>query len=167
MEILFQNTFIKTKALIKECNKFVLFRRSKNVLTHCAMLSLFLWSCYEWVFLNILNTFGLVFPIIWVGFIGMLYGRLNRISLNRMQELGNENVKIVYEFTKECIRLVNGDSSRNIDYGTIKKCYLTKNYIFLYSKTAHLFHVLSRDGYTIGNEERLLNFLKQKGIKIA
>ena len=60
--------------------------------------------------------------------------------------------------------MFNG-SQYQIYYDTIKRSYLTQNYILLHSK-ANILYTFKKEGFSIGGVESFLTFLRNKGIKI-
>ena len=166
MEILFINSFIKTEEWIKEVNKYAFVKRPISVFLHLLIFLAFCWGVYKLLFLHIIDILFLFIPIWWVLLIILLYFKANKTTLKRSKEIHGDNSEVVSEVTKDCIKQVHSNGSQyQICYDNIKIGYTTQNYILLHSK-ANVIYTFSKNGFSVGNEEEFLKFLRNKGIKI-
>ena len=166
MEILFKNTYTKTEEWIKEINKYTFFKRPIFLVLYLLCFLALCFGVYKILFLHIIDILLLFVPIWWVILVLLLYFKTNKNTLNRNRELYGENAEVVSEITKESIKQVHSNGTQyHIYYDTIKKGYQTKNYILLHSK-ANILYTFKKDGFSVGNEEEFLMFLRNKGIKI-
>ena len=166
MEILFKNSFIKTEEWIKEVNRYMFFKRPRFVV--CLVLCLLVLSLgiYKLLFLHIFDILFLVVPICWFTVTPLLYFKTNTITAKRINEIYGNNFEVVYEVTKDGIKQTNSNGAQQqIYYDIIKKGYQTRNYILLHSK-ANILYAFKKDGFSIGDADGFLTFLRNKGIKI-
>ena len=166
MEVLFKNSFAKTEDWIKECNKYSLFRRPIFIVFHILSILALCFGIYKVLFLHIIDILLLFIPIWWFFVILMLYFRMNKITLKRNQEIYGNNGEVISEVTQDSIKQIHSNGSQyQIYYDTIKRGYLTQNYILLHSK-ANILYTFKKEGFSIGDVESFLIFLRNKGIKI-
>lgn len=166
MEILFKNSFIKTEEWIKECNKYVLFCRPIFLVFHILSALVLCLGIYKVLFLHIFDMLLLFIPIWWFFLIFVLYFRINKITIKRNQEMYGNDFEVVYEVTKDGIKRTHSNGAQQqIYYDIIKKGYQTQNYILLHSK-ANILYTFKKDGFSIGDADSFLTFLRNKGIKI-
>ena len=166
MEILFKNSFVKTEDWIKECNHYSLFRRPLFVAFHILSILVLCFGIYKILFLHLIDIVILFIPIWWFFVVFVLYFRMNKITLKRNQEIYGNNGEVVSEVTKDSIKQIHSNGSQyQIYYDTIKKVHITKKYILLHSK-ANILYTFKKDGFSVGNEEEFLMFLRNKGIRI-
>jgi len=166
MEILFKNSFAKTEDWIKECNKYSLFRRPIFIVFHILSILVLCFGIYKVLFLHIIDIMLLFIPIWWFFVIFVLYFRMNKITLKRNQEIYGNNGEVISEVTQDGIKQIHSNGSQyQIYYDTIKRGYLTQNYILLHSK-ANILYTFKKEGFSIGDVESFLIFLRNKGIKI-
>ena len=166
MEILFKNSFIKTEEWIKEVNKYAFFKRPIFVVFHLLIFLALCWGIYKLLFLRIIDILFLFIPIWWFFLFLFFYFKINKTTLKRNKEIYGDNSEVVSEVTKDSIKQVHSNGTQyQIYYDIIKKGYLTQNYILLHSK-ANILYTFRKNGFSIGNEEEFLKFLRNKGIKI-
>ena len=166
MEILFKNTFTKTEEWIKECNKYSFFRRPMFVIIHLLSILTLCYAIYKLLFLHTVDIPLLFIPVWWFIVFILLYYKTNSVAIKRNAELQGENTEVVSEVTQDSIKQSHSNGSQIvIYYDTIKRGYLTKNYILLHSK-ANILYTFKKDGFSIGDEEGFLTFLRNQGIII-
>ena len=166
MEILFKNTFTKTEEWIKECNKYSFFRRPMFVIIHLLSILTLCYAIYKLLFLHTVDIPLLFIPVWWFIVFILLYYKTNSVAIKRNAELQGENTEVVSEVTQDSIKQSHSNGSQFvIYYDTIKRGYLTKNYILLHSK-ANILYTFKKDGFSIGDEEGFLTFLRNQGIVI-
>ena len=164
MPILFENTHIRTKELYKEIEFHRYFSASfSNIL----LLVMFPISLISYI-AN--KTFPIISIIILLDFALklFLYFHFSRLKFARENEaLEHRNLLYRYTVTEDAITLhyALNDSTYTTEWSSIKKVWLTKNYIILVSKAQYL-HIFKRDRFTIGNDNSFLTFLVMKGLKI-
>ena len=91
---------------------------------------------------------------------------MNKITLKKNQEIYGNNGEVISEVTQDSIQQIHSNGSQyQIYYDTIKRSYLTQNYILLHSK-ANILYTFKKEGFSIGDVESFLTFLRNKGIKI-
>ncbi len=166
MEILFKNSFVKTEEWIKEVNKYAFFKRPILAVFHLLSFLALCWGIYKILFLHIIDILFLFIPTWWFFLVLLFYFKTNKTTLKRNKEIYGDKLEVVSEVTKESIKQVHSNGSQyQIYYDTIKKGYSTQNYILLHSK-ANLLYTFRKNGFSIGDEEEFLKFLRNKGIKI-
>lgn len=164
MPILFENTHIRTKELYKEIEFHRYFSASFSNILLLVMFPLSLIS-------HIANkTFPIISIIILLDFAlkFFLYFHFSRLKYAREHEaIEHRNIVYRYTVTEDTITLhyALNDSTYTIEWSSIKKVWLTKNYIILVSKANYL-HIFQRDSFSTGNEHSFLTFLVTKGLKI-
>ncbi len=166
MEILFKNTFTKTEEWIKECNKYSLFHRPTFVAIHLLSILTLCYAIYKLLFLHTVDIPLLFIPVWWFIVFILLYYKTNSVAIKRNAELQGENTEVISEVTQDSIKQSHSNGSQYvIYYDTIKRGYLTKNYILLHSK-ANILYTFKKDGFSVGDEEGFLTFLRNQGIVI-
>ena len=166
MEILFKNTFVKTEEWIKECSKYSFFQRPIFLTFHLLSIFALCWGIYKLLFLHRIDMLLLFIPIWWFFIVLMLYFKTNKTTVKRNKEIYGDNAEVVSEITKDSIKQVHSNGAQyQIYYDTIKKGYSTQNYILLHSK-GNILYTFKKDGFSVGNNEKFLKFLRNKGIKI-
>ena len=159
MEILFKNSFIKTEEWIKEVNKYAFLKRPLAKVFHLLSFLALCWGIYKILFLHTIDILFLFIPLWWFFLVLLLYFKTNKNTLNRNRELYGDNAEVVSEITKDSIKQVHSNGTQyQIYYDTIKKGYLTQNYILLHSK-ANVLYTFAKNGFSVGNEEDFFNFL--------
>ncbi len=166
VEILFKNTFTKTEEWIKECNKISFFRRPMFIAFHLLSILTLCYGIYKVLFLHTIDVWLLFIPIWWFFAVFMLYFISNKTAIKRNKELYGDKAEVVSEVTQDSIKQSHSNGSQYvIYYDTIKRGYLTKNYILLHSK-ANILYTFKKDGFSVGDEEGFLTFLRNQGIVI-
>ena len=167
MEILFKNTFVKTEKWVKELNKRTLLKNLLWILFHLLCFFILCWDLYKLLFLHKIDILLLLFvPIWWLFIVLMAYFKSSKVTIKRNKEIYGDNLEVISEVTNDSIKQISSNGAQiHIFYDSIKKVCLTKNYILLHSK-ANLLYTLSKNGFSVGNEEEFLKFLKNKGIKV-
>lgn len=166
MELLFRNTYIKSEKLIRECNGFALLRKPIIIFFDVFFVFEFCLGIYKLWRLHIIDLLLLFIPIWWFVFIILFCSQIIKIMVERDKELGIDNTEVVSEVTEDSIKQICANNMQvEIRYSTIKRGHQTENYIVLQTK-AKLLYVFKKDGFTVGDAEGFLAFLRSKGIRI-
>ncbi len=166
MEILFENSFVRTKDLAKEMYAHHFFLRRGAVFFH-----IFFAVCLVLQIVSGVMTGDLDFLII--GLIVFVYAfqifcyfRMVSLSHKRDLECFAKDPEIVAFVTEDYIEYGTSDGTKSkLMYTAVKSVFLTKNLILLRSQ-ANLLYVLRKDSFKKGTFEEFVPFLKSRGIKI-
>ena len=160
MEILFKNSYTRTKDVAKEFYRYMLFGRASCIVLHVALVVLFLEGIL-YIALGHLEGIGLVTLVL--ALIALrIYAYFNAVKmmLKRDVESSGKEVDIELTVTDDHIFTVSSlkDETR-LEYGSIKKVYQTKNLIHVRTK-ASLVYIFVKDSFTVGSKDDFIVFLK-------
>lgn len=167
MDILFENSYVRNKALVKELYAFYFFRRPLIIASHillalCIPLHLYNyfmsgWDAVHWLLVFLIIYFFLRIPL--------YFHQVNTV-LRRDRELFDGEISISTVVTDQCLEITSPDGAINqFSLEKIIKVHQTKNLILLHSK-AKLTFIIRKDAFTKGSADEFKAFLRSKGIKI-
>ncbi len=166
MEILFENTFVRTKEIIKETYSYLFFKRPVVLIAYALMALIFLFCLWEGVIYGWYNTFVLVFvPVYFALRIWSYHRNVNTMAKRDLEQFGSE-ITVTNTVTEQYLQCksLNGFDIK-LEYDHIKKAHMTKNLIILHSK-ANLLYIFHKAFFTVGTADEFVEFLKGKEIKI-
>ena len=106
-------------------------------------------------------------PIFWLVLIVFLCNRNINLTIQRDREMFGKPIDVTVTVTDSIIKTSNTvGSEAHLNYNDVKKAVITKNYIFLLSKTKTAY-TFKKNSFTVGNTEQFLNFLAYKAIKLG
>lgn len=168
-ESCFALEYTQTPEHLKEVYRFIYFRRPASltvmIIICCTML---FHLSFNMMFFEvdsmdiILFTFLLLFILLRV----LIYTITVRTAIKRQLEVcGGQFVQVHMEvYNDEFIQSDSSGAQRTISYGSIKRCYQTKNMFLLLSK-ANLVYSFPKDAFTKGLPEHFIPFIRSRGIK--
>lgn len=164
METLFENTYTRDREWAKDCYSYICFRRP-IVIVMDVLAGLYLaWGVYDLAVNSAINVLG-IFPFFWAVMSVLLYRKNCKLTLQREFEVHGRPVEITTTLTNDGIAISQSTGAQyRVSFNDIKTVVQTKKYIYLWSKT-NMFYSLKKDGFSVGNGEDLLHFLRNKGIK--
>lgn len=166
MEILFENSYVRDKQMLKEIYKYYFFKRKSMVVSYIILFLCFLVNLLMALFDGIFNYFILVFIPLLLALRFFYYYRQVDIVLKRDAEMHDKEITIEVIATNEFIQNTASNGSVNkLEYNRIKSVTQTKNFILLLSK-AKLIYIFKKDNFTKGTPEDFIVFLRNKGIKV-
>ncbi len=178
MEVLFENKYVRDKEWAKHSYGYMYFRRPFLILCYIYFLVVLLWGLYKSVFngyFDILvyksifngyfNTLVIVIPILLAsGF--WRYKQSVKISLLRDIETFGKPIEVTVAVTNEEIMQTSSSGSNlSLKFYDIKKAVYTKKYIYIITN-ANIIYTFKNDGFTVGDKDRFLDFLRMKGVKV-
>jgi hypothetical protein len=166
MEIMFKNTIVRNKEMVKEIYRFYYFKRKIVILCHV----LFAISLLANVALAIMgksySTFVFVAVPLFVALQFFCYFRQVNVVINRDLEVHGKEIEVETVVTQDYIEYTTSTGSvSRVEYDKFKTAIITKNLILLHSK-ANMIYMFRKDAFEIGTKEEFISFLKSKGIKI-
>ena len=160
MEVLFENRYVRDKEWAKDLSSYIYFCRPAII----AFDVFFLLSLLLYVILH--DLFLLLLPMTWIFLLSFFYFKSVSITLKRDIEVHGKVIENRVSITNEHIIIENSIGSKiYLNYVDIKKAFQTKKYIYLQTKTK-LLCSFKKDGFSMGNEEEFVEFLRNKGVKI-
>lgn len=166
MDILFENTYVRNKALFKELYAYFYFGRPLMIAFHILFaLSIPLhvfnyimygWDPVHWLVVFLIFYFFLRIPL--------YFHQVNTV-LKRDRELYDGEISISTVVTDQYLESIAPDGTVKLSFDKIKKARQTKNLILLHTKT-NLTVIFRKDGFTQGSVDEFKAFIRSKGIKI-
>ena len=164
METLFENKFTRDGEWTKDFCRYAYFRRPIAIVFSALAVLYLVWGMYDLLVNLTINVF-ILFPIFWVVMTTLLYRKNSTLVLKRDFEMHGKPVEVVTTITNKDITISHSTGALyRISFNDIKKVVQTKKFIYLWSKT-NTVYTLKKDGFTLGNEEELRLFFRNKGIK--
>lgn len=166
MKILFRNSYIKNREWAKDMFRYISFRQPKIIVMDvylflCICLGFFNLIVYKVIDVN-LFLIVIIVKILQV----FLYITNVNITLKRNLEMHGKPIEVTFTVADEYITMLQSTGSESyLNYVDIKKAFQTKKYIYLQTK-AKLLYPFKKDGFSVGNVEEFLCFLKDKNIKM-
>lgn len=166
METLFENKYTRNKEWAKEIWTYNLFFAPFSLIVNSLIAFLFVIG----VFYTLMNDFSLLWavivPIAWFAFVIFLCNRNIALTVKRDIEMYGKTIDATVIVTNDNIKVSNTSGvDARLNYCDVKKSVITKNYIFLLSKT-NTVYTFRKNSFTVGNQEQFISFLNYKGIKI-
>lgn len=166
MEPLFVNVYVRNDAVMKEYLGKMLLRRPIDIIFYIFAGIYLVESIITWFWLEYfqLHIWLMIAVVVLLKFVG--YRRSLKLTLQRDMELnGGEPVQLCTTVSEGGLVCRTNVDAPEVPFSSVKKVVQTKNLIILISK-ARLAFVLTRDGFTKGTAQELLQFLRGKGIKV-
>ncbi len=166
MEVLFENSTVRTKEACKELFGMFYFKRPLYIIVDVTLLICAAFSVYMHVITGEGN-YAVYFLTIFMFFLQLIsYSSSVRTQLKRDEEMfGDKPALIEYSVTGDKIIYRCKNSETELNFSQIKKVYRTRNLITLHSK-ANLAYVMAKDGFSIGTADGFVSFLREKGVKV-
>ena len=166
MEVLFENSFLRTKKVAKEMYGYFYFKRIGMNICYIFYALLFIYQIYNWIANNRVElTFLLIGPIVYLLQVFLYFYQVRALT-KRDIELFGSPAAIKTEVTENCVRAIAPSGGVNeLTYINVRRAVQTKNLIFLQTK-ANLLYVFLKDGFTLGTAEEFIAFLKSKGVRV-
>lgn len=166
MDVLFENTHVRTKELAKEIYGYFYFRRKLYIFGWIVCGLSFVTNLVCAIFgdsysttIFILAPFIVLLPL-------YAYLRQVNIMVKRDKEVHGKEIEVTTVVTDEFIQQTASTGSVNkITFDNIKVVIQTKNLILLRSK-ANLLYIFRKDTFIVGDKSEFISFLKNKGIKV-
>lgn len=166
METLFENSYIKNREWAKDVFGYINFRRPLIIVFDIFFFLYIVLGIIDIIVDKNINVYLFILPIVWIFLQVFIYIKNVNVTLKRDLEMHGKPVEVTVIVTDENITTVQSTGSKiHLNYADVKKAFQTKKYIYLQTKT-NLLCSFNKDGFSIGNEEDFLIFLKNKGIKI-
>ena len=166
-DIRFENEYLRTKDTLKEAYRYWYFRRPIAI------------AIYAVAAFNILLNIGLLIMelpvspvnIFLVIFISALYPLLYFIQVNSAakkdsQICHGQEMRACITVTADRFYPNRADGDIYIDFSSVNYAYETKNYIILVMKSTRLMLIFHKNGFTVGDFDGFVAFLRERGIKI-
>lgn len=164
METLFENTYTRDGEWAKDCYGYIYFRRPIVIVLDVLAVLYLVWGVYDLAVNSVINALG-IFPFFWAVMSVLLYRKNCKLTMQRDFEMHGRPIEMTTTLTNKGIAISQSTGALyRISYTDIKKVVQTKKYIYLWSKT-NMFYPMKKDGFSVGNGEELLRFLRNKGIK--
>ena len=165
MEILFENKYVRNLEWARQSYRYVCFRRPILIFCYIYLFAALLWGLYKSIFNGYINILIIVIPILFA-VVFWMYKRSVKITLQRDIETFGKPCEVTVTVTDEAI-MQTGSFGGNycLKFYDIKKAVRTKNYIYIITN-AKLMYTFKNDGFTVGDKDRFLDFLRMKGVKV-
>ncbi len=169
METRFEAAYVRDKKFAKEFFSYLFYRRPAGVIVTVI--------CILTIISGIINVFAeheyfaiisIVFGIYLLILRTICVKKIIKLYLERDKETNHGNFVSVQNVVTENSIVVKSSSNKagvEYDMSCIKKAYRTKKYIYLITK-AKLAIVFDINHFSKGTPEELIEFIRQKGIKI-
>ena len=167
MNILFENSHIRTRELAKEIYWYICFKRPFNVIFNVFFGLLFVAIIAISLITEQYNYNSTIILVpLFILFQFYVYFKSVNNMMKRDYEISGDNPLREEMFaTDEFIRnTVSTGSVYEIPYSKIKKVVKTKNLILLLSK-ANLIYIFRKDSFAKGTPAEFLAFLREKGFR--
>lgn len=166
MEILFENTYTRNKALAKEIYRYFYFQRKILIVLYVLLGLSFLANIAQLIFSDTYNLGVLVCVPFFFCFQAVSYFRQVATLVKRDIEVHGKEITVDTVVTDTYIQNNASTGSVNkVEYHNIRYAVQTKNCILLQSK-ANQIYIFHKDTFTVGSKEAFLQFLRSKNIKI-
>ncbi len=166
MQPLFENRYTHDEEWAKDLFRWMYFRRPILWICYALFALVFALGVYDWIVWGRVNLLLLIYPPVFVAMIMVLASVRRRMTMKREVEMYGAPVETTLWVTDDEItaKQSNGTEYR-LRYTDIKKVIQTARYVFLKSKT-QVVYSFKKDGFTVGNADEFIEFLKSKGIRV-
>lgn len=166
MEPLFENVYVRDENVMKEYLRRMLLLGPSAFISYGLIAFLLVNLISLWIWIGYFATsylFGAVFIAAMYFFI---YWRTLKLTMDREQEVnGGEPLELHTTVMENSIACRTRVDAPEVAYSSIKKVIQTKNLIIVVTK-AKLAFIMTKDGFTRGTAEELLQFFRNKGLKV-
>lgn len=169
MEIRFENRYIRDQQTAKEIYKYWYLRRPIFIALY-VILALYVPACILGIIFDFDNAREFIAPTVMTLLMPLLMFISYRSQVSTMVKRDGEMAQggeVVCEVSvcDEEFAVTSLGSRTAIKMYNAKKAYITKNYIVVLT-AARLMVILKKDGFTLGDADSFISFLREKGIKI-
>ncbi|MBO5232046.1 MAG: YcxB family protein [Clostridia bacterium] len=166
METLFENRYIKNREWAKDVFGYINFRRPLIIVFDIYFFLYIVIGIIDIIVDKNIDVYSFILPIVWIFLQVFIYVKNVNVTLKRDLEIHGKPIEVAVIVTDEKITTVQSTGSEiHLNYADVKKAFQTKKYIYLQTKT-NLLCSFKKDGFSFGNKEDFLEFLRNKGIKI-
>jgi len=166
MEILFENSYVKSKQLTKEIYRYYYFQRTWLVFCYVLISLSFVANILVAIFEKTYNWGILIFVPLYFLFQLYRYFREVNTMVKRDDEIHSKEIAVETIVTNDYIQNTATTGAVNkLEYDKIRNAVKTKNLILLRSK-ANLIYIFRKDTFTKGDQEGFIRFLNDKGVNI-
>ena len=166
MEILFENSYVRSKEVIKELYRKITFMRPLSWVIYLLLGGIALLNIVKALCGMDYSFGGCVYIIIFVFMQFVMCGNSVSTAVARDREkFGPEALTVRTQVTQEGIQAFYGEKTADpIPVSQIKKVWTTKNLIVLHTKS-RLVLIFDKNNFTVGTREEFLKYLRENGIK--
>lgn len=166
MEPLFVNVSVRDEAMMKEYLRKTILLRPFVLFVYALAAYLLLDSLFFWIFYEYFSAkslfFGVFLPLMYY----FIYRRSLKLTLERdLEANGGEPVTIEVSVAESSFFVRAKADAPEIAFSSVKKVTQTKNLIIVITKAKQAI-ILKKDGFTKGTAPELLQFLRDKGLKV-
>ncbi len=166
MEILFKNSYTRTKKVAKEFYRFHYFQRKSLLACYILVAIPFLADIVSAVLGQYYSIEVLIFVPLFGAMLFYSYCRQVNMMIKRDNEVHGKEIDVETIVTDSYIQGTASTGAVNrIEYKKIKNAVQTKNLILLRSK-ANLIFIFDKNTFEIGSKEEFVSFLRARGIKV-
>lgn len=167
MDILFENSYVRSKEVIRELYRKITFKRPLIWVIYFVLGGIALLNIVKALCGMSFSLGGCVYVIIF--FFMQLVMCSNSVSTavaRDRERFGPEALTVRTQVTEEGIQAFYGEKTADpIPVSQIKKAWVTKNLIVLHT-TSRLVLIFDRNHFTVGTQEEFLNYLRENGLKV-
>ena len=172
MDTLFENQYKETKALIREIYSYLHLRTPLFFVLNICIGSLFIDGLLPFIFPETFShgassSFAFFFPLLMWIYIPIRHFKGINTQYNRGIEMNNgEPLDMKLIVTDDGIDVFHTKRELKVHfaYYSVRKVVKAKNCVILVTKGKQYF-VFVNDGFTKGNRDEFLHFLRSKGLK--
>ena len=169
METLFENEFARDEGTAKEIYRYWYFKKPLLVVVYI-YLGIYALSCILGFIIDFQSAKEsmpiFVMVIFFLSFMLISYRSQVKAMIQRDKEIsGGEPLCCKISVTEQQMTLSTLENRTPISIDNLKSAFVTNNYIVVVTK-ARLMFILKKDGFTLGDCDGFIAFLREKGIKI-
>ena len=167
MDILFENAYERTPAVMKELYRLIYFKRPVNLMIYVVLGGIAVANIITAVVGGEYSFSGSAYILIFALMQFVMYKNSVSTAISRDKEkFGPEPLKVRTVVTEEEIQCTYGEKTVDpIPLTDIKKVWQTKNLILLHTK-ARLMIIIDRKGFAVGSQDGFLEYLRSNGLKV-
>lgn len=165
METKFENHYVRDKEWANDIFSYISFRRPIHIVIYIlSALSLGI-GIYNLIVYYYLQIVLFLVPVIWGGLLLYIYFKNKKATMKRDIELHGKAIEVDMYVTDEAIEMKQSTGSvTTLKYADIKKVVRTSKFYYVWSKS-NMLYTFKKSGFSKGNAEEFLSFLRDKGIK--
>lgn len=169
MQARFENSFVRDKDTAKEIYQYWFFKKPTMVAMY-AILAFYSLACIVGLCFDFENAEEFMPPCVLAVFLPVMmiisYRSQVKMMVKRDREMANGRELVCnVTVTDGEITFSALDGKNSVSLENLKYAFQTKSYIVVVTN-AKLMYLLKNDGFTVGNAEEFIVFLKEKGVKI-
>ena len=166
MEPLFVNITVRDEAMMKEYLRKTFLLRPLSIFFYVLAAHYLLKTATVWFYFGYIDPIYLFVGVFIPPWYYFIYRRTLKLTLNRdLEANGGQPVTIEVSVTETSFFGRTKADAPEIAFSSVKKVTQTKNLIIVTTKAKQAF-VLKKDGFTKGTAPELLQFLRDKGLKV-